>query len=74
MSIVWRQRSTRHYRRYVDERRFPYLVEWGNTRLTVPAKLRTYLGARIVALLWIVAGRRGVFIVSRKPSDRRSDG
>lgn len=72
MSVIWQQRPDRHYRRYTNKRRFPYLVWWGNTRLTIPAKMRTYLGARIVALLWIASGRGGVYIESRKPSGNRS--
>lgn len=64
--VIWRQRATRHYRRYARPDRFPYLVMWGNTRLNTPAKMRTFLGARLVAAWWMTIGRRGVFIQKRE--------
>lgn len=62
---VWRERPSRHYRRYTNPARFPYAVHWGNTRLTLPAMRRTYLGARITAWVWRLAGRRVLWIERR---------
>jgi hypothetical protein len=62
---VWQQPQSRHYRRYTDPERFPYVVRWGNARLTSPAMRRTYVGARITAAVWRLVGRGHVFIEER---------
>jgi len=62
---VWQQRQDRHYRRYTNPTRYPLIVRWGNPRLTSSAKMRTYWGARLLAWLWAVGGRRHIFIEQR---------
>lgn len=63
--VVWMERQPRHQRRYSNPARYPYLVQWGNPRLTRMAKMRTFWGARLLAALWHLIGRRHVFITHR---------
>ena len=63
--VVWQQRPSRHYRRYTNPARYPYLVQWGNPRLTTPAKMRTLFGAFLVAAIWRLWGR-GYITISRR--------
>jgi hypothetical protein len=55
-AVVWRGRQSRHSRRYNDSTTFPYVVRFGNTRLTLPSFHRTYAGARLRAFLHCMAG------------------
>lgn len=73
VKVVWRQPQSRHYRRYTNPARYPYLVTWGNPLLTTPAKMRTVWGAFLVAWLWRMAGRGYITIVRRGPASQGHD-
>lgn len=68
MAEAWRQRPDRHYRRYTNPARYPFLLHWGNPRLTLPAKMRTLWGARLLGFFWSLAGRTHLWIEQRYPA------
>jgi hypothetical protein len=75
--VVWRPRPSKHQRRYTDIHGFPYVVRYGNTRLTMPIFRRTFIGARLAAW-WMrmpvhSVGRNGGYPAHTIFIERRSE-